>query len=428
MSTNKKVKNIIIQWFILNSIIILGFLFTFFIYVLPNFQEIETKKETLMEIFFKKQKILKEWIEFADFKKLSSSTLDKANKDSYESHIIKNINTDFYTNNFINKTEETYDKFIEIKDKEIIEKTNSQEYKKEIEKVRNILPTYSAIPALWWDLTDFRFINYIETLIYTFNLESNISSIGIWDVTSIKEKDSEEKKNLIESEIYYIPFQLKVVGQKKDILDFLHYINKVWTLDINDWKIDIYSDSLIKKTLEWERKTNTYNVYEHQIMDILDIKMEDYLDSSIEGSKEEEDMISLVRNNQAKEKFESDISLVFYIKWIPEYKIIELIDNIVKEHDNLSIEVNETIKQIRKNKDIKITWKYTISVRNINLVSETLNLLKKDIDKIKKTIYDPKIKKDVLYKQVLDYNRRLKNIRDILDKETQNLKSFLTSK
>ncbi len=413
----KNKKNSTITVFTFNMIVILLLLSLFILNILPSFNSIEEKKNELYDVITEKNKLLKEWINFADFKKFSTwNDVDRT--------LLWKIDNSFYTKNFINRKFPSYKEFLSNKQEKIHEEINSDKFKEKQEKIKKILPTYSEFSVLESDLNNPRFISYIEALFETFNLESNIKEIWISEVLPIEDKSwiSWQKNNdLTDKEIFYTPLNVSILWQKKDILEFLHYAKNVWDLSLNEDDISIYSDNEIKKPIEWEENTEDYNIYENQIMEILRVETLDYLDSSTEYNSNYKDLslYELVKKTQAKEGFKMDLSINFYMRGIPSYKIKELIDSMEQDVIDIGIDTSELRKEI-KNAEVE-SWNIVLAIKKIDTVDGVMKIIEKDIKKLETNLIKKDINKEKLYKEILDYHNKIDNIKSILKEISRSL-------
>jgi hypothetical protein len=179
---NKAFQKGIFQGFIFNIIIFILFLFIWLNYLYPEYDEIEDKKNKLIEIEEKYDDLKTKWLNYVDFTKLHNSLWKKIwlDKNIYLTNVLKEFTKDDYEKNFINYKWWVYEKFIEIKKKEIKIEKNKLEESGVSDNIKNILPYYTDDSSLSEDsLTDFKFINYIERLLNNFRLDYT-NRIGIW--------------------------------------------------------------------------------------------------------------------------------------------------------------------------------------------------------------------------------------------------------
>lgn len=378
----KRDENRIILWVMLFSFLtVLLTLFIFF-YILPGIEEVEEiKKET-----YKLSKELKsyedKWISLEALKKTIkdwSLELDKKINKDYVTKVLEDVDADFYKKNLENnKPNKTYKEFIEEKEKEYKDASESTSNKTKL--TLWILPIYSDTIKEEWSMTDFQFINYIESIVSTFNLSFN-NSIWIKELKQIDKYSLSNSDNTLDKAIFEIPIELDIVWRKSSIIDFLHFIENVWKISIdpetNELTIDketakngdLFSEFKIKK-LDWQRNhaSKDYNIYNNQIIDIENILMTDYIDSSEQNMTFEDtkSFLKYLKSTQDKEKFEAKIKLNFYVKWLPKYKVEQL----MAEFNN---KINDLEKRISKAIS-KTTLSATQKQRLTNLQSNIKNI------------------------------------------------------
>jgi hypothetical protein len=101
--------------------------------------------------------------------------------------ILKNLTQDFYSKNLINTSYPTYKEFIDSKNKLFSSTDNKKLLENNNMVISKILPLYSdnSIDFSENALTDYKFINYVESIIETFNFTNNnpigISKLSILD-------------------------------------------------------------------------------------------------------------------------------------------------------------------------------------------------------------------------------------------------------
>ena len=352
----KRDENRIILWVMLFSFLtVLLTLFIFF-YILPGIEEVEEiKNET-----YKLSKELKSY----ENKWISLEALKKTIKD--------------WSLELDNKPNKTYKEFIEEKEKEYKDASESTSNKTKL--TLWILPIYSDTIKEEWSMTDFQFINYIESIVSTFNLSFN-NSIWIKELKQIDKYSLSNSDNTLDKAIFEIPIELDIVWRKSSIIDFLHFIENVWKISIdpetNELTIDketakngdLFSEFKIKK-LDWQRNHSSkdYNIYNNQIIDIENILITDYIDSSEQNMTFEDtkSFLKYLKSTQDKEKFEVKIKLNFYVKWLPKYKVEQL----MAEFNN---KINDLEKRISKAIS-KTTLSATQKQRLTNLQSNIKNI------------------------------------------------------
>jgi hypothetical protein len=127
--------------------------------------------------------------------------------------VLKNIDKVFYDENLKNSEDPSFMSFLENKKIEInsLESQNILEQREK--KIVHILPSYSDTSNIIDEsaLTDFKFINYIESVIETFGM-SHSDSIGIKKLELLDDFISQdEKQNSLETNLFAIPVKLNIV-------------------------------------------------------------------------------------------------------------------------------------------------------------------------------------------------------------------------
>lgn len=367
MKKNLRQKNSIIIWFIFYIILLLSITLFIILSLMPSVNDIETKKEDTRDLYEKLVNVKKKWINYNTFKKL---TILKRNSKEYK-NILSNLTEDFYINNLSNTWSISFNDFINNKTKEFSNDENTKIIAENDKQIFNILPTYSDKNINIWEniLTDFEFINYIESIIFSFNLTNN-DSIGIWNVVILDDYVNSLKDwGTYDSNIYEIPLNLNLNWRKKDIIDFLYFIEKVWTIKVNNNKMVVNTDSAFlsindfPKVLVWDKYSSDYKIFEKQIIDINNITFNWYLDTSYKV-RDNQNFIDFVKEKEWNDKFDIKVNLAFYVKWFPKYKVLNYINNIINNFKNLNKYINSTLS----------TWKVKWS--RLNILRKKQELLK----------------------------------------------------
>ena len=334
----KREQNNLILSNIFFAIISFSLLFWWWYYLYWEISSIEEIKANTIELNTKLNSYKKEWIDFKTLEEtlseIDTSSMNNTEKRILESNkiILKEIDENFYNNNFINKKENNFDSFISKKKEDY--KKNSWDTEKKLEIISKILPLYSAEKIDENTLTDFQFINYIESIISTFRL-SYKNYIWIKDIKQVENYVLSNTDKSLDKTIWEIPVELDISWRKSSIIDFLHFIEKVWKININDetWEITVDREvdelnnpflEFKTKLLNWQKRTWDYNIFNNQIVDIDNIVLPEYIDSSdiqIQNSLEDNRFLKEIKNSQDREKYEIKVKLKFYTKWVPLYKI-----------------------------------------------------------------------------------------------------------
>lgn len=384
MKLTKRMKNSMVQGTIFSSVFLLILSGIFIISLYPRLLDIEEKKILLQEVSQKNQEVNKNGLDFTKFKNSLWSL-----EDSYTINLLENINQDFYDDNFSNTGSVNYTAFLDSLESKILNAKVSQEYIQKEKQVSSLLPTYDQYNSSPWDLSDFFFINYIENLLYSFNLSSQ-GDIGIWDLENAdlaelqrqEISNTQDVNNNLEETIYRIPLSFNIVGQKWDIVDFIHYFENVSRISIAENGFQVYRDNFIRKVIEGDKVSTSYNIYENQLSDIANISFIEYPDSS---SRETSWLIDAMKWNQSREKYEIDVELWFYVWGVPRYKIQDFITTFFSEYTDVSKKISSEAKKYKSQEYkykqggqiVAISNLQSLDVVNIALWKEVLALRKK---------------------------------------------------
>jgi len=121
----------------------------------------------------------------------------------------------------------------------------------------------------------------------------------------------------------------------------------------------------------------------------------------------------LKSNVQNREEFEVNVELRFYIKWVPNYKMIESIKSYISNYKNTQQVVSSWIKKLFNNKEDLKESKNILLKEKYEKSNDYLKSINQEVKK-----FESILKKwtgiDDLYKKTLEFNRILINIRVVL--------------
>jgi len=407
MKTTKREKNAILIVFGFHLLLFFTILFFSITYYYPEIKLIELKKIELKKLYENKLEIEKKWITFNDFKDLNNNS-----KDAYYKNLISNLNNDFYVENFINNWEWDFENFINKKTKTINDWENQAKLLLNNEEVSKVLPSYLE-NNIWNEknlLSNFRFINYVESILKTFNIKSSdkiwINNIELlWDY-----KELNWKNNNLESNIFAIPLNLTIEWKKEWIINFLYFAQNVWNIEIDDNNFEVYKDDFLsdrfwKTILKWDNSNNaTYNIYKNQFFDIEYIKFWDYIDESSQ-IRNKTNFITFLKNTQWNSTYKIDVKLNFYVKWIQQYELIEYIESIINNYFDLNKKVNSVLNSTKIDEYDKINYKK---------VSSYLKEIQKEITNLNKEL-KKRENLEQLYNKVIKYNTVFTQINKLIN-------------
>ncbi len=385
---NKREKTAIISKIAINTWLIIWYIVLFNIFIFPSLSEIKTIKEEVLKIYQAYEKLSKNWIDFADFK--ANSDVQKNKK---LANLLPNITSEFYKANYYNTSNETFEKFLEKKEEEVLKvrKTNIAEIRESL--LSQVLPKYSEAYSVEWASTDLEFVNYIETFLNRFNIVTNASLwvnelIPLNPINDWVDNKNSKKQNF-ESDLFYIPMDLDLKWTKEDILKFIYYISNI---DIINWDVNtkndlhtiFYKDDFVQRDLTWiayvkeENNTKTMpNKFIARMMDIQSIEIPEYFDKSwvVRDTKQKQvtDYINFLINDKkdADTEYEIKVSLHFYVRWVSQSVIKTDIQKIQTAFNTLKTNISGDIKKLQS--DIKAT-------KNVEKITKLKSLEKYLID------------------------------------------------
>lgn len=349
----KKDENKIVLWVILFSFLIITLLVTSFLFIKPQIEEIEELKKVTKENFDKLELAKKEWLSFEDFKRIAQEKSSELFTSYQNESIMKEINEEFFNSKIKNSSQtKLYEDFIKSEIEKYKKSTTNEE---KLQLTSKILPYYSESITENSYLTDFQFINYVESLLYSFNLSYN-NSIWIDNIEQLENYTLLNTDTSLEKWIYKISLELDVSWRKSNIIDFLHYIENVWNVTLNEenWEISInrgtsltwvFSNFSTKKLeSDKNKKISEYNIFNNQIIDVESIYMDSYIDSSetvVTITENPETFLEYLKTTQEREKFTVKIKLNFFVKGLPKYKFEEIEKNFTTKLTKLIKNVTE---------------------------------------------------------------------------------------
>ena len=411
MKKTKREQSSIIIYFSIYLIFTLWLVYFVASYILPSIKEIEVLKSSVSETYWNINRVKKEWLNLKEFQdKLATGLVystDAWKDNLYMDEILKSIDEKFYNDNIKNSSEENFDLYI----KKISDKYSSDtSFDEKWQLISSILPVYSEYVSDLWpnSLSDYKFINYIESIVETFNLDLNNS---IW-ITELKILDNYSIwlwDTSLETNIFYIPMSFNVSWNKSAIIDFLHFIDNLWKIELDkNNNIIIKSETNIDFSnfknliLKWQVKNEKYNIFSNQIFDIETIEFWEYIDSSFDIKDTEDTFISYLKSSQWNDKFSAKIELRFYVKWMPMFKIEKYIKDFVQEFAKIKGEVwillwdtNISSSDKQKLNEIngimnQLQWVMIVSIQKSLVTKENIEESYKQVNSYKAVLEDYK--------------------------------------
>jgi len=341
MKFTPRMKRAVRQSLVINIIFIVILSVIALLIIVPNFKEIEEKKQELSDSREKFEKVKKYGISLWTLK----SSVNQTQENDFAKAILADITKQEYENMLSNTGAWDFEMYLwELWEKTTVRK-QSEEFLEQEERIEKVLPIYSESQKQW--LTDHDFISYVERLLYSFNVSSKWE-IGIGNLTSVKNQDSIEwEVNLLAENIFYIPLNFEIEWQKKDVFNLMHFAENVGSATIEDNVLRFYSDKKFRQTLEWDSFSPTYNIYENQLVDISFVSLDDYPDSSTFWS--ERSLLELIDDEQARERYSAEVELRFYVSGLPGYQLELYIEDVLEKYQTLALGVESDIATYSNN-------------------------------------------------------------------------------
>ncbi|MCD5375039.1 hypothetical protein LR010_01140 [Candidatus Gracilibacteria bacterium] len=412
MKLTKRMKNSIVQGVIVNIFFLLVLIAALVLFLYPRVTEIESKKETLLDAYNKFQEVSVKGVSFGDFK--TSIRGSELSKDAYTQNLMKNVTQEFYVSNLNNSGGQDYDTFLNELKLEVSAEKSSEEYIVKDKALSTVLPVYDE-KNIFSDegLSDFFFTNYVENILYSFNLSSK-GEIGIGNLERQGNAgETEEESDSLQEDIFSIPLVFKIEGQKRDVIDFIYYFERVGGIYVEGDELSVYSDNFINKRLEGTDGQIDYNIYKNQIADIKNFSLEKYPDSS---ALKTEGLIDAMKGAQGREKINMEIELSFYVAGVPGYKMEEYIENFLTLYTDLSSEIALNTKKYTSQ-----AYKYSdgnalLSIKNLQSLDSVMLSLANDVLQIRTGIASRE-NISALYKQVVTLKQQLSKIQVSYNKQ-----------
>lgn len=390
----------ILTWFMFSTVIMVVFLSVLVFFLYPKIKEISLLKTDTKNQVDNYENLKKKWITFEEFNWLKRSY----KTDLYNASLLQKIDKSFFSTYFTNNKQwEDFSTFFTKKINEIDKLQNDEKVKNTQESYKHILPTYVEDNYENADgvMTDFKFVTYIESILYTFNLDMQNKNLNVWNLNVLSDYGNDSITPL-DTTIFYIPYKFDVTWKKSDILDFVYFLENVWSIKIDtDWNMEVQDDNFIKKSL---LGFDNWKIFENQIIDIEKIQITDYIDSWLQDKAKNENLMDYIKRTQWNEKVTISIDVRFYVKWVPNYKIMESIEQL----DTRYKAIKEEYSKLKNNKDITEDEKSVLDkwLAYLKELDTTILSIKKDKTDLNKT-----------YKKALEVNKLLDILQDTLKKQ-----------
>lgn len=420
MKRTKREENALIIVNVIYWALIIIILYFFISYIVPSIKDISLLKSSVSATYLDINRIKKEGVNYSEFNEnintiIQQTKVDKKEDNLYLSEILKSIDEKFYNENIKNSTEDDFNTFIDALSKKY---SDNSTFDNKVDTISKILPVYSEEVSDLWEnaLNDFKFINYIESIAETFNVNFT-NSIWISELKLLDDYSVWVWDNNLDTNIFYIPLTLDLNWTKSSILDFLYFVDNIWKIELDkDQNINIKNDinkdflDFKNKVLKWQIKDEWYNIFNNQVFDIESVEFDNYLDSSFDLTDPKVSFISNIKNTQWRELIKANVSLRFYIKWIPIFKIENFIRDFIVDFTKMKSDVEWYIAKL---------WQDSTKSKKLTEINTVLDQIQINvINWIQKNL-STKVGLDEAFKQVNIY----KNILDNYKKDLEQFKN-----
>lgn len=422
---NKRILQAYSSKLIFLSVILISLIGIFIYYVSPGYILYKENKNNLVWKIDEYENLKKNGMSFSEISSFIQNPIAQ--------NILSKAGEKFYQNNFSNTSKWDYMDFLITQEEKIYALKKSDIIQSREQKISQILPSYQDGISVEWSMSDFEFIHSVENMLKTFKLrsESPLSIGGLVSFNKIEtdDKSNKNQKDSFSSEIFYIPLDLDVIWLKKDIVDFIYFLQNVWKVNtIENNTITFYNDNILSLQL-WSWK----NIYENKIVDIESLELSSYIDSSTmmrNGSYYETlpwFMSFLKSNVDANEIYNVNLKLRFYVKWLPFYKIETFIESNSKKFQELKTQVNNEFKKVEWNLKSSITWEMFEIMNSLKTIHTYIWDLEKKVKSIEKSMKE-KNNLEKLYTESMNLKYEVESIQFLLTDLLKKMKTLHDNK
>ncbi|MDD2908045.1 MAG: hypothetical protein PHH98_05390 [Candidatus Gracilibacteria bacterium] len=422
MKRTKREENSIIITTVLYGLLIIVMVYLFLSYVIPGLKDVGSLKSALSGTYTNLQRVEKEGVNLTEFNNSVKGLLSKDSKDKnknkdeelYSSVVLKSIDEAFYNKNIKNTTEANFNLFI---DKVTKKYASNSTLNSGVDTIGKILPVYSEDVSDLGNngLTDFKFINYIESVAETFNIKFN-DSIGISDLKLLDSYAVGIGNNSLDTNIFYIPLDLNITGTKSSIIDFLYFIENVGKIELLD-DSSIYVGNEISSdfqnfkslVLKGQLKKENYNIFNNQFFDIENISFQEYIDSSFDPVEDKGTFVNYIKSNQGRESIKANVKLRFYVKGIPIFKIENFIKDFITDFGKTKTTLDTLLSKAEDG---------SIKQQKLQEISTVVNQIQLTIVSPMQKKLSSKLNIDETYKQANIYKKILDGYKKDLEQYT----------
>lgn len=376
------------------------------VYTYPELKSVSNIKNELLGKISEYDTYVQKWI-------TDVTTFDNLVKDpALKKLLVSEEWKTFFTSQFNNDTSSSYDSFLTEKQKHIDDVKKSWVVDERNNQISKVLPSYTEWYEVEGNMTDLAFVNYVESLLRTFQLRTT-SQIWIENLVPIDQTETN-----VSTQIFYIPLKLDLVGRKADIVEFLYFLQNVWLV----WSIDeknnnslvFYKDNLVNRTIAGQRRTLNYNIYENKLVDIESVEFNSYVDNSASprpsSQLSPEWFLTFVKNGSEKnDEYSVIVNLKFYVKGLPTYKIEVFVESVIKKYREMTAQVETILWQAKNRKTMLLNGNIVEIIPTLKSIETYLTQLQPKVNKLQDGI-NKKVNLNTVYKEASELNYELWNL------------------
>lgn len=383
----------------ISFVLLLGVLF----YAYPQISAIWNLKTELEQKISIYEQYKKNGISYNDFMNIT--------KDTSVKKILAQDGGQFFLNNLTNTTDVEYLSFLKQKENYINEMNKSGFIDERNQSISKVLPSYTEGFSVDGNMTDLTFVNYVESLLRTFQLRTS-SKIGIENLVLVEDMGNTN----IATQLFYIPLKLDIVGRKADVVEFLYFLQNVWvvaSIDDNN-SLVFHNDNIISRVIAWQKRNLHYNIYENKIADIASIELPSYIDTSstIRNTTmlSPEGFLNFLRTgSERNDEYQVVVDLKFYVKWLPTYKVELFVQEVIKKYNTMSTQVKTILANAKNRKTMLLNGNIIEIISILKTIDVYLDDIKSDVQRLEVGI-NQNVNIHNLYKEASDLHYELWNL------------------
>ena len=156
------------------------------------------------------------------------------------------------------------------------------------------------------------------------------------------------------------------------------------------------------------------NIFENQVIDIENINFKDSLEDETRITQSKVLLIDRVKMNEWSDAYSMTISLRFYVKGLPNFKIEDTIKSVLEQHAKMITGITDLLKKSDNSIDMKIN----LEKSNSYLKEITIEINRMRVELAKKENYENNYKDSIKYLAI--FNKIQEKIPELVTTKTQD--------